>query len=117
VAKKPGYGSPLPEVDERSEAVLLYLGFGPNYNHPRSSPDAVRQRFGDRAEELIAYAKALADETSDMPRQPWPKDDPRYPYYEMWLAAQCRKWFAERHPELDPAVVDAMGTAYAFWWR
>jgi hypothetical protein len=105
-------------MDERSEAIFLYLGFGPSYNHPKLSEGAVLERFGDdRGLDLLAYAKSIVAEMYDFTLPEYIRSEDPTGNYDGWLARTYRTWVAERHPELDPEAIRALGTGYAYWWR
>jgi len=105
-------------MDERSEAVYLYLGFGPKYYYPKTSEQAVMNRFGDGCGwDLLAYAKSIVAETNSFHRPEYVRSEDSHHSYEQWLGATYRAWVEEHHPELHPETIRALGTAYAFWWR
>ena len=103
-------GDGVSVADERvGEAIALYLGTGSSA-FPRSDAEAVRARFPDADEGLVAKVEALAAEIMAI----------EIDWNSRSLSQggdEARRVMAERHPELSDDALTALRWMFTYNWR
>ncbi len=95
---------------ELSAALVAYLQRG-RAASPQADIEAVRAvATGTDPEQLVARVRAVVSESLDVP-----VDRARRSLGDAGRAAAAE--MARRHPELDPAALDALAWNFTFVWR
>jgi hypothetical protein len=97
------------DIDKLNQAVRCYIGYGVS-SFPNEDPARLIAEFGpELGTRLEARIKSLLEELDSF--------KPIGEYPPILSAQRAAAELKQRHPELDPDTLAALGWIYSWWWK